>query len=139
MSVTVTSYIYTVSNAVEKALMRAAEEIGGSAEGHAKELCPVDTGNLRNSISHSVENNFSNEMSDPGDIGEAGEITVIIGTNVEYAAYVELGHNQEPGRYVPAIGKRLVADHVAAKPFIRPAMENFVQEYKQIIETTVTI
>ena len=26
---------------------------------------------------------------------------------MEYASYVEYGHRQEPGRYVPALGKRL--------------------------------
>ena len=29
--------------------------------------------------------------------------------NTEYASYVEYGHRQTPGRYVPAIGKRLKA------------------------------
>ena len=31
---------------------------------------------------------------------------------VEYAPFVEYGHRQEPGRYVPAIGKRLKASWV---------------------------
>lgn len=32
--------------------------------------------------------------------------------NIEYAPYVENGHRQEVGRYVPAIGKRLVRSFV---------------------------
>ncbi len=36
------------NNAIE----RAMEAIGMQAEGYAKLLCPVDTGNLRNSIGH---------------------------------------------------------------------------------------
>ena len=53
--------------------------IGSAAEGHAKALTPVDTGRLRNSISHAAS----------GD-------TAYIGTNVEYAPYVEFGsvHNK---------------------------------------------
>lgn len=38
-------------------------------------------------------------------IGDTYEVDVI--NPVEYASYVEYGHRQEPGRYVPALGKRL--------------------------------
>ena len=61
-------------------------------------------------------------------------INVAIGTDVKYAIYVELGHNQQPGRYVPAIGKRLVASHVAAKPFLKPALEGHKDEYVRIVK-----
>ena len=43
-------------------------------EGQAKLLCPVDTGNLRNSITNEVEDQVAR-----------------IGTNVEYGPHVELG------------------------------------------------
>lgn len=56
----------------------ALELIGLEAEGYAKEDCPVDTGLLRNSISHAQE-----------------KTTAYIGTNVEYAAKVEYGDNIE--------------------------------------------
>lgn len=43
-----------------------------------------------------------------GKIRKEGNSYVIDVTNgVEYASYVEFGHRQTPGRYVPAIGKRL--------------------------------
>lgn len=62
----------------------ALEAVGLQAEGYAKLLCPVDTGRLRNSISHAVQ----------GD-------TVYIGTNVEYGPYVEYGtRNQRPQPYL---------------------------------------
>ena len=61
--------------AIDKALVAALEKIGLSAEGDAKELCPVDTGRLRNSITHQVEE---------------GDKAVYVGTNVEYAVYVEM-------------------------------------------------
>ena len=63
-----------VLSALEKAKKRGLEAIGLVAEGHAKKLTPVDTGRLRNSISHATD-------------GEAA----YIGTNVEYGPYVELG------------------------------------------------
>ncbi len=35
------------------------------------------------------------------------QYTITVINPVEYASYVEFGHRQTPGRYVPAIGKRL--------------------------------
>ena len=105
-----------VLSAVSEAKKRALEIMGGKAESYAKRLCPVKTGNLRNSITHQ----------------QLDEDTEIVATNVEYAPYVELGHHQEPGRYVPAIKKRLVRDWVPGKPFIRPAAEDHAEEYKEI-------
>ena len=58
----------------EKRIPVALEECGLVAEGYAKMKCPVDTGLLRNSITHTADEN-----------------TAYIGTNVEYAPYVELG------------------------------------------------
>ena len=75
MSVIMTSYKRQVFEAEDKAKARALEICGGLAEGYAKRLCPVDTGNLRNSITH--------EQMD--------ENTEVIGTSVKYAPYVELG------------------------------------------------
>lgn len=63
-----------VKGGLQSAIARALERIGLAAEGYAKDLCPVDTGNLRNSITHTSD-------------GKAA----YIGTNVEYGKYVELG------------------------------------------------
>ena len=65
-----------VSDNIKAALLRGLETCGLVAEGYAKKLAPVDTGNLRNSITHEVDD---------------GESAVYIGTNVEYAPYQELG------------------------------------------------
>jgi hypothetical protein len=63
---------------------------------------------------------------------------VVIGSNVAYAPFLELGHMQEPGRYVPAIGKRLKRDWVPPKPFLRPAIENHIDEYKEVLQTILS-
>ena len=76
MSVTFNDYSEEVLQAFEEAAIRALERCGLQAEGYAKDLCPVDTGNLRNSISHKVVDS---------------EPAAYIGTNAEYAAYVEFG------------------------------------------------
>ncbi len=54
-----------------------------------------------------------------------------VGTNVKYAPYVEHGHRQEPGRYVPAIGKRLVRSFVPGKPYLFPAFFMHEPEIKK--------
>ena len=87
-----------LSDAVERALTR----IGLSAEGYAKKECPVDTGNLRNSITHEVVQS---------------EKSVYIGTNVEYAAYVELGTTR-----------------TKAKPYLKPAATEHSTVYMRIME-----
>ena len=82
------------------ALATALEEIGLTAEGYAKRACPVDVGRLRNSITHIVD--------------EGGKCAVI-GTNVEYAPYVELGtRNQKP------------------QPYLKPAAEDHASTYRSI-------
>ena len=114
----VTSHKESVLSELDKACARALEICGGKAESYAKKLCPVDTGNLRNSITHQ----------------QMDQRTEVIGTNCEYAVFVELGHHQQPGRYVPAIKKRLVRDFVPGKPYLRPALENHISEYIAVIQ-----
>ncbi len=101
-TVTIESHIDEAIQAKDEAIARALETIGLVAERYAKEYAPVDTGRLRNSISHEA-------------VPE--EETVHIGTNVEYAPYQELGTRFQPGT-----------------PFLRPAIENRLDEYKQIVE-----
>lgn len=45
--------------------------------------------------------------------GNTYEITVI--NNLDYASYVEYGHRQTPGRYVPALGKSLKVSWVKGR------------------------
>lgn len=67
---------------LEDAIAGALEEIGIVAEGDAKRRCPVDTGRLRNSITHALDG--------------AGKC-VMVGTNVEYAVYVHEGTSRHAG------------------------------------------
>ena len=56
-----------IAEAIDRALVTALEAVGLVAEGYAKRACPVDTGRLRNSITHLVR---------------PDEDSVYIGTNV---------------------------------------------------------
>lgn len=57
---------------------------------------------------------------------------------VEYASYVEYGHRQTPGRYVPQIGKRLKQGWVAGK-FMLTISEQEVQDIApNVLEAKIT-
>ena len=110
--------------AFEAACKRALERCGMQAEGYAKDLVPVDTGNLRNSITHKV-----------------AEDVVYIGTNNEYAAYVELGTGKyaEGGRKDPWVyqddeGRWHHTDGQRAQPYLKPAVADHKQTYRNIIK-----
>ena len=96
-----------VLSALEKAKKRGLEAIGLTAEGHAKKITPVDTGRLqlRNSISHATDDEAT-----------------YIGTNVEYAPYVELGARGKDGHHML---QRSATEHTAEyKNLMEEAMKN---------------
>ena len=108
------------------AVVRALERCGSQAEGYAKDLCPVDTGNLRNSIAHTVDEE---------------EPAAYIGTNTSYAAYVELGTgvHTDGGRPTPWVyqddnGNWHWTRGNPAQPFLKPAVADHPQTYRNIIK-----
>ena len=93
-----------VLSALEKAKKRGLEAIGLVAEGHAKKYeTAVDTGRLRNSISHTTDDEAA-----------------YIGTNVEYAPYIELGARGKDGLH-----------------FLQKAASNHTDEYKRLMEDSM--
>lgn len=87
---------------------RCLERLGIAGERFAKQeitdMGAVDTGRLRNSISHASD-------------GKAA----YIGTNVEYAPYVELGTSRG----------------MKPRPYLKQAVRNHVDEYKQIVQSVM--
>ena len=123
-----------VLNALEAAIKRGNEAIGMTAEGHAKKKCPVDTGRLRNSITYALAGEETHVKSykaskggkdretytyDGTAEGEKGS-GVYIGTNVEYAVFVENG----------ALGRTAVH-------FLQDAATGHTDEYKQLMEDSM--
>lgn len=113
--------------AMKEAALRALEKCGLTAEGFAKALCPVDTGNLRNSITHQVD---------------SGEPAAYIGTNSEYGAYVELGTgkyypggHKDPWAYQDAQGNWHITNGQRAQPYLKPAVADHGGTYRNIIES----
>lgn len=106
MATKFTSYKDERLQEIKQRIARALEICGGTGERYAKENLTrnrsVITGNLRNSITHQQIN----------------ENTEAVGTNVEYAPYVELGTR-----------------HSRAKPYLAPAIQNHTDEYLNIIKS----
>lgn len=126
MNVTFTDHSAEVKAEFEAACLRALEKCGLVAEGYAKKGCPVDTGNLRNSITHEVKDD---------------EKAVYIGTNSEYGPYVELGTGiyypggrQTPWVYEDAKGNWHLTHGQRAQPYLKPAVADHASTYNQIIE-----
>ena len=87
---------------------------------------PSDTGNLRRNWT----------VSDVKKNGENYEIEV--SNSTEYASYVEYGHRQTPGRYVPAIGKRLKKSWVKGKFMLTISEEELRKEAPAVIKRKIS-
>lgn len=61
---------------------------------------------------------------------QGNEYIITIENPVEYGIYVEYGHRQTPGRYVPAIGKQLVVNFVQGRFMLRKS-EEFIDSFKE--------
>lgn len=114
---------------MDSAIEVALEKIGLVAEGYAKRLCPVDTGRLRNSITHATasypgigtyQDKYGNEFNDATVDGTPEKNAVYIGTNVEYAPYVELGTTR-----------------TNAQPYLKPAVVDHAAKYKRIFKDSM--
>lgn len=99
-----------VAQAIPTAIARALEKIGILAEGHVIGYMTrehiVDTGRLRNSITHAT-------VSDTGSHGAAA----VVGTNVKYAKYVHNGTSR-----------------VAGRPFLTAPLREHGDEYREILK-----
>ena len=62
-----------------------------------------------------------------------GGWSVKVGNSLSYTEAVENGHSQTPGRYVPAIGKRLKKNFVPGKHMIR----DNVDRYQEILNNSI--
>ncbi len=54
--------------------------------------------------------------------------------NTEYASYVEFGHRQRPGRYVPALGKRLKANWVKGRFMLTISEQELENQLPKLLE-----
>jgi hypothetical protein len=127
-----------VLSALEAAIKRGNEAIGMTAEGHAKKKITaagaVDTGRLRNSITYALAGEETHVKSYKANKGGKDRETytydgtaegkkgsgVYIGTNVEYAPYIELGAQDRKGLH-----------------FLQKAATQHGEEYKRLMEDSM--
>lgn len=129
IDVEITDNSDAVKDAFEAAIMRGLEKCGLTAEGYAKRLCDGfkhATGTLSNSITHQVD---------------TGTQTVYIGSNLEYAPYVELGTGKyypggrpTPWVYQDAHGNWHYTHGNRAQPYLKPAVADHAAQYRAILE-----
>jgi HK97 gp10 family phage protein len=152
-----------VDVAIDKGIMRNARRVANEA----KLLCPVNDGRLRNSIhvhkgkgdKYSYTDNNGSTYS--GALtGKTEDHTAIVGTNVEYASYVEfgtgpagyekspeaareLGINYKSDKWkvnIPGVGVRWVRGQIA-KPFLYPAFKRnkavIIQDIRNVMNEQI--
>lgn len=114
---------------MEQAISAALEASALVVEGTAKNLAPVDTGNLRNSITHEVEGKKAR-----------------VGTNSEYALAVEFGTSPHK---ISVKNKKILSDGkvffgktvqhpgTEAQPFLFPALERNKGNIRKIFKDAV--
>lgn len=119
-------YSDEVLNKMHEAVMRSLVRCGQQAHGYAVDLVPVRTGALKNSIAFRV---------DPD------EPAMYLGSASEYAAYVELGTGKHypggrptPWAYQDEKGDWHWTAGNPAQPFIKPAIADHTETYKNIIK-----
>ena len=139
----VVSHVGEYRQALEQTIDRAAEIIRGMMESNAKqeiteavydtpETWYRRTGLLRNSITA--------QTAKDGD-----DTCVVVGTNVNYAPYVELGTgiyatggsraHRLPWWYMGSDGQMHRTFGTAARPYLRPAVEDYARQYKNVLES----
>ena len=123
-----TSNVNDILSALEKGKRNALTAIGATAETHTKENITaddlIDTGRLRNSITYATgdysgigtyTDNNKKKYSDAKARNTPKDDEVAIGTNVEYAPYLELGT------------KKITAHH-----YLKRAVTEHQDEYKKL-------
>lgn len=91
----------------KQALVAGVQKAGLQVEGAAKPLARVDTGAMRDSIN--TKTNVT-----------ANGAEAIVGTNIEYAIYHELGTSR-----------------ITAKPFLQPALQRNKKNARKLIMTEI--
>lgn len=79
---------------------------------------------------------------------EDGGFSVVVGSSLDYAAYVNFGHRQQPGRFIPGIwegkhfryqpgartGMVLKAERVAPSNYFTEAEEKMQERFPEIVQ-----
>jgi hypothetical protein len=117
-----TSYKDEVLRALNSQVELALQALDAEAVTYPQKDPPVDTGRLRNSIAWATNKHIGGGPEASGKKGEPEDNAVYIGTNVEYAVYVEYGNQK----------------HVVGKNhYLRDAAANHSEHYKEILRAAL--
>lgn len=112
---------------VTPAVRKSVEDVAAMIQDRARELCPVDTGVLRDSIQ-------------PDEVEELDKtIRGRVGPHTDYAAYVEFGTGIR-GAESDGAGDGPYSSTwpgMAAQPYMRPAYEEVKLKAKDIFENNI--
>ena len=115
------------------AIVIPATPVGKSTSGESGTT--HEGGSLRRGWTGGVNGSASSFADNLSATPTVGGYSVTITNSVEYASYVENGHRQTPGRYVPAIGKRLVKSWVPGQFFVKSSEEALETQAPTILNT----
>lgn len=126
---------------IDNILLKALKRVGQIIQDDAVSNCPVDTGQLRDSITYEIE-----ITKDEG--------VLRVGTNLKYAPFVEFGtgivgsENPNPDArgiryrqvkwlgFIPDVGWRYISGQ-KAQPYLYPALINNREKIKEIIHIEI--
>lgn len=112
---------------VKRDMSKTFRRVGTQSLRTLKANTPVDTGGLRRAWTAGSPHNFGG--------GWILELT----NNKEYASYVERGHRQTPGRFVPKIKKRLKASWVPGQFFMKRSSDQINKQLPEMIEPSLWV
>ena len=110
---------------IDSVLEDCAKELAARLIREVKKRTPTDTGNLRRNwqVTGVTKDGFT--------------YTIMVINQTEYAIYVEYGHRQQPGRYVPAINRRLKKGWVPGQFMMTISAEDIQRKAPQIVEKII--
>ncbi len=118
-----------INKLLPEALAKGLEYAGQLVENEAKKNCPVDDGILRASITHEVDEE---------------NLSVTIGSNVEYAPYVHEGTGiyhpegrKTAWKYTTADGQTYISHGQKPNPFLRDAVDNNMDKIAEKFENLI--
>ena len=112
---------------IENIILEEMEEKSTECVDSIQAVTSVKSGNLKRSMTHEEVERVPEGFS------------VKIGSPLEYAQAVEEGHTQEVGKYIPAIGKRLVKSYVPGRHMIGDNITIYQKELEDSIIKNIKV
>lgn len=106
-------------------LKKSVKNVGEKYMQNARDKTPVKTGGLHDS------------WQLKGPFFSGSDISIELRNSKNYASFVENGHRQKVGQYVPAIGKRLKASWVPGQHFLQKATDQTSGQVPELLTPVV--